>query len=187
MNRWMWTGVVCEKLELGHAFQGHAIQGHVAYVVVVGGIVTVPVPALCIGLLLTGGVQKYRLVNVAGQADGQVAIDGDDDDHPDGDEVHQGRAGLDVWRHGGQLTADGQRQPCDVVAGEELELISEEASEQVEGVDDGQGLQQPVGGVLPGAGVLQNYQSQQVAHCSGDAHGPQEMSVDEHPSITLPH
>jgi len=39
---------------------------------------------------------------------------GDDDDHPDGDEVHQRGTGRDVGRRGRQHPADGLRQPPDI-------------------------------------------------------------------------
>ena len=51
---------------------------------------------------------------------------------------------------------------------------------QVERVDDGECLQQPVGSVLFVGGVLEDHERHEVADCADHTHGAQEVLVDRH-------
>ena len=112
-------------------------------------------------------------------ADGDISVDSDEQDEPDGRRLRgrseRPRVGLHVREHPPQRRACPVTVP-DVVDG--LERLDQHAGEQVDGIDDGQGLQQPVGGVGAVAVAPEDEHRQQIADDAGRAERADDVDVD---------
>ena len=99
--------------------------------------------------------------------------------------MREGRARRDVRRGGTELSVDGRRQPVQLSTGEVLELSGEQTGQEVDRVEHGVGLEQPVGRVpLVVLVALKYHHAEQVAGNTGAAQTSEQVAVYRHLRIT---
>src|SRR6218665_46470 len=119
-----------------------------------------------------------------GPADGQVAVDGDQQYDPDGHRLGEGRQRPDVWFDVREVV-DQLRQPVGAVV-DRLEGLDEGAGNEVEGVNDRQRLEEPirrVGLLIPVA--AQHPDRQGVPGQADYAEHPNNVDVDDDPKAAV--
>ena len=109
-------------------------------------------------------------------ADGDVAVERHEDDHPDGGGLrrrrHHPNVGLGAHHGGGQRRRHGRVG--------RLQRLDEDARRQVGGVDGRQRLQQPRGRPVAAGVAVQHGDGQRVAEEAKQADGADRVHVDHH-------
>lgn len=124
----------------------------------------------------TGTIDAAQ-VGLEGLADGCKAIAGDENQHPDGGRLCYGSSRPNVDLHVGKGGLEGG-QPVGQVT-DCLHGLDEDAGDQVERVQDGERLQQPIRGVLLVVVTPQDNDRQPVAKETEEAEEADDEDVDE--------